>query len=344
MKKVVLEYLVCPDCQQALDFTATQHMGDEIESGSLTCGQCGRVYPIVRGIPRFVTAERPLTGQNTDTAAAFGWEWQEFSELHDMETYKAQMLDWVEPITADFFRDKVVLDAGCGMGRFSSVSSAFGAKHVLGIDASDAVEAARENAKPYANVHIIQGDINKLPLRRDAQGQMDFIFSIGVLHHLDDPQAGFTALTHHLQPTGSIFAWVYGRENNGWLIYFVNPIRTTITSRLPRRVLYALSWLITVWLHTLARYVYRPLNASPRLKPLTNLLVYNDYMNWLGQYGFRHNHHIVFDHLVAPVAFYIRKEAFARWFKEAGLQLLSLTWRNRNSWRGHGQKPAAAGD
>ena len=337
MKRILLEYLVCPGCKKDLTCETTAESRNEIESGSLHCRQCQRDYPIVRGIPRFVTRENPLAGQNVETADAFGWEWQEFTELHDMDTYKAQFLDWVHPIQPAFLADKVVLDAGCGMGRFSMVSSHFGAKMVLAIDASDAVEAAQENARHLNNVHVIQGSIHDLPLRCSPDGQMDFIFSIGVLHHLDDPQAGFNDLACHLRPSGSIFAWVYGRENNGWLVNFVNPVRTLLTSRLPRGVLYGLSWLITAVLHPIVRFIYRPINASNSLRGLSRFLFYNDYMTWLGQYSFRHNHHVVFDHLVAPVAYYLRREEFTSWFDEANLEIIDMSWRNQNSWRGHGQ-------
>ncbi len=341
MKHNLLDYLVCPDCQAALVCHIIQECEGEIETGRLACPDCKQQYPIVRGIPRFVTGERPLTTQNSKTAAAFGWEWQTFPELHDLTTYKAQFLDWIAPIQPAFFQDKVVLDAGCGMGRFSLVSSHLGASQVLAVDASAAVEAARQNARPFPNVHIIQGDIHKLPLRQGNKSQIDFIFSIGVLHHLDDPQAGFKALVRHMQPDGSIFAWVYGRENNGWLLNIVNPIRTRLTSRLPRWILYGISGLLTLGLHPLVRLVYRPVNTCDSLSWIHSQLPYNDYLNWLGQFSFRHNHHVVFDHLVAPVAFYLRRETFTAWFPAAGLEIIDISWRNRNSWRGHGRFPIA---
>lgn len=337
MKLSLLEYLVCPDCQIDLDCQTTAENGDDIETGVLCCLQCEKRYPILRGIPRFVTAEQPLSGKNVETANAFGWEWQEFRELHDLATYEAQFLDWIYPIEPEFFRGKVVLDAGSGMGRFSLVSSAFGAKVVLAIDASDAVEAARNNAQDFSNVHVIQGDIHHLPLRRGQDAQVDFVFSIGVLHHLDDPQAGFNALVEHLRRDGTIFVWVYGRENNGWVVHVVNPIRAMLTSRLPHRALYVLSWPITAGLHSILKLVYRPVNAAGALGWLRKLLPYNDYLAWLGQFRFRHNHHVVFDHLVAPVAFYLRREEFEAWFHKAGMEVIDISWRNQNSWRGHGR-------
>ncbi|HEX9924080.1 MAG TPA: methyltransferase domain-containing protein [Anaerolineae bacterium] len=337
MQRHLLEYLVCPDCQLGLNCQVTAASDHGIETGSLSCPHCGLNYPIVRGIPRFVTTERPLTGENIETAKAFGWQWQKFDKLHDLALYKAQFLDWLYPINPDFFEGKVVLDAGCGMGRFSLASSSFGAKLVLAVDASESVEAAAHNTRAVSNIHVIQADLHHLPLRSGPDAQVDFAFTIGVLHHLDAPQAGFKALVQHLCPGGTTFAWVYGRENNGWVVNVVNPIRTILTSRLPRPALYGLSWLITAVLHPVLKLIYRPANAGGAFGWLGRLLPYNAYFAWLGQFQFHHNHHVVFDHLVAPVAFYLRREEFEAWFEAAGLELIDLSWRNKNSWRGHGR-------
>jgi SAM-dependent methyltransferase len=222
------------------------------------------------------------------------------------------------------------------MGRFSMVSSGFGARAVLAVDVSDAVEAAYSNAKPFPNVHVVQADIHRLPFRRGSDAQVDFAFSIGVLHHLDDPQAGFNALLQHLRRDGTVFAWVYGRENNGWLINFVNPIRVLLTSRLPRRVLYVLAWLIAAGIYPVLKFLYRPANTVEAMRWLRKILPYNDYLTWLGQFRLRYIHNVVFDHLVAPVAYYVRQEEFEEWFRQAGLSVIDMSWRNRNSWRGHG--------
>jgi 2-polyprenyl-3-methyl-5-hydroxy-6-metoxy-1,4-benzoquinol methylase/uncharacterized protein YbaR (Trm112 family) len=337
LNTTLLEYLACPDCQGTLECRVAAQAGQDIETGTLCCPECGVRYPIQRGIPRFVTAERPLGGKNAQTADAFGWEWQTFSQLPDLATCRAQFLDWIYPIPPAFLEGKVVLDAGCGMGRFSMVSSAFGAKAVLAIDASDAVEAARGNLEGMEDVHVIQADIHRLPLRRGQDAQVDFVFSIGVLHHLDHPQAGFNALTRHLSPGGTIFVWVYGRENNGWLVNVVNPIRSLLTSRLPRRALYVLAWIVTAGLYPLLKLVYRPPRAAGEAGRLSRIMPYREYMSWLAQFRFGYVHNVIFDHLVAPVAFYVRREELEAWFREAGMEVIDLSWRNRNSWRGHGR-------
>ena len=337
MKLRLLDYLVCPECGSAFRCQAREQRAGEIETGTLTCTGCGREFAILRGIPRMVA--HTIAPDKERTADAFGWEWTEFNELHDsQETYEQQFLDWIAPLPPDFFRDKLVLDAGCGMGRFSAAAARFGAKDVLAIDLSDAVESARRTTADLPNVHVIQADIYRLPFAHP----FDFAFSIGVLHHLPDPEGGFRQIVGHLRDGGSMFGWVYGRENNGWLVHLANPLRETIFSRLPRRLLYGISLAVTAGLHPMLKLLYRPAEDGPLgfLKPV---LPYRGYLTWLSRFGFRHNHHVVFDHLVAPTAFYIRREEFAAWFRRAGLEDVRLSWRNENSWRGFGRRPHEPG-
>lgn len=336
MKEKLLEYLVCPDCAESLVCLDADYADGEIKTARLQCCKCKSEYPVLRFIPRILP--RFLSADKNATASAFGWEWNKFNRIEDVETYKAQFLDWVLPLTDKDFRDKVVLDAGCGMGRFPQAVASFCPKEVLAVDLSDAVEAAYRNTRHLPNVHVIQADIYHLPFRKSNQGQnrqgdIDVIYSIGVLHHLPDPEKGFHALVEHLNPTGLIAVWVYGYENNAWVIRWINPLRKWFTSKLPRVFLHVLSFLICVPLHVVLKLVYLP----ARTRQWKRHLPYAAYMMWLSQFGFIHTHHVIFDHLVAPTAFYIKRQDFEHWFSQAGLQDTTISWRNENSWRGCGR-------
>jgi SAM-dependent methyltransferase len=333
VKRALLRLLVCPTCQAPFRLAGEIRADDEIVGGALVCEGCRAQYPIVGAIPRMVPSGALETQRRT--ADAFGWEWTRFSRLHQVALDTEQFLDWIAPLSADDVRGKVVLDGGCGMGRFSAVCSRLGAREVVAIDLSRAVGAAYENTRHLPNVHVVQADIYQLPFRRDG-GDFDLVVSIGVLHHLPDPPAGLGALVRHLKPGGILAAWVYGYEHNEWLVRYVNPIRLWITSRLPHRALYALSWAIACPLHLILKLVYAPAARHPRLAWLPYA-----YLTWLSRFGFRHTHHVVFDHLVAPRADYVKREEFAAWFDRAGLVDRILTPRNENSWRGHARKPLA---
>jgi SAM-dependent methyltransferase len=335
VKAGLVDYLACPACQAELDLTVSKRDGEEIVDGTLRCRGCGRSYAIVRAIPRLL-AER-LAADKQKTADAFSWQWQHFTEMHDR--YEAQFLDWIDPIEPAFFRNKLVMDAGCGIGRHAYFAARYGARDVIAIDVSAAVETAYRNIGHLPNAHVIQADIYSPPFRRaPGQGPFDFIYSIGVLHHLPDPEAGFRSLVGCLRPGGTIFGWVYGYENNALIHRLIDPFRRRITSRLPPPLLRPIAFPMAAILHGVVKGVYRPLRRTAIVRPLPA----HAYLISLADFNFRQNYNIVFDHLVAPTAFYLKREEFEAWFQRAGLEAVELSWRNQNSWRGRGRLPGMA--
>jgi hypothetical protein len=103
------------------------------------------------------------------------------------------------------------------------------------------------------------------------------------------------------------------------------------------RALLQLSKVPTAVVFAATRLIYGPLNASAGGAKLARHLFYNDYLNAIAGFGWREQHTIVFDHLVAPTAFYISREEFAAWWPGVGAQNVTISWHNRNSWRGFGR-------
>jgi len=333
MKVSLLEDLVCPFSGDELQID-TQSPGPDVEAGELVCGACGRHWPIRSGIPRLVPAE--LVEQQRKTAAAFGWQWQHFAEMHP--EFEAQFLDWLDPIGRDEFVGKRVLDAGCGLGRHSYFAASYGAREVVALDLSDAVETAQRNLAQFDNVHVVQGDLLRPPLRSAAHGGgFDLVYSIGVLHHLPDPYEGFRALLRYVRPGGTIAVWVYGHENNGFVRNIVEPIRR-VSTRIPPSGLRTLAWPLAVGFHGAAKGIYRPLERTAAGKSLP----LHEYMSSVADFSFRQNYGIVFDQLVAPTAAYIKGDELRRWFAENGLEGVHVSHRHGNSWRGQGRVPATA--
>ena len=100
-------------------------------------------------------------------------------------------------------------------------------------------------------------------------------------------------------------------------------------------MLYQLSKLPTLSIFLTTKLVYRPANIAA--KGVAKKLFYNDYLNQLGTFGWREQHNIVFDHLVAPTAFYISKEEFEDWWKDIKAEEVEIIWHNSNSWCGFGK-------
>ena len=329
MKERLLQYLSCPSCAGTITLTANDREGEEIIEGQLSCPACARAWPITRGVPRFASIEE-VEEDKAATAAGFGWQWTHFTQAD--EKYEQQFLGWIAPVAPEFFRDKVVLEGGCGKGRHTQLAAQWGARDVIGIDLSAAVETAFAATRNLTNAHIIQADIYNLPFAR----AFDYAFSVGVLHHLPDPRGGFNSLASKVKPGGHISAWVYGAENNEWITRWVNPLRERLTSRMNPRSLLQLSKVPTAIVFAATKLVYGPLNRSPRGAKIARHLFYNEYLNAISAFGWREQHTIVFDHLVAPTAFYISREEFADWWRAINAAAVDIGWHNRNSWRGFG--------
>jgi 2-polyprenyl-3-methyl-5-hydroxy-6-metoxy-1,4-benzoquinol methylase/Flp pilus assembly protein TadD len=106
-----------------------------------------------------------------------------------------------------------VLIAGCGTGRHSiGVAQQFDGAKLLAIDLSAAslgYAKAHTEALGLTNIEYAQADI----LALGALGRtFDMIQSVGVLHHLGDPWAGWRVLTSLLRAGGVMFVGLYSER------------------------------------------------------------------------------------------------------------------------------------
>src|SRR5713101_6320603 len=244
----LLETLRCPGCLSHLK------IGEEAASANgdpyYECTSCRQQFPVIGGIPRFLLS--PLReallggGSNSDaderlvnTAQSFGFEWNRFPEMY--EEWSESFLMYMRPHNAEFFRGKKVLDAGCGNGRFAYYAAAYGAE-VWAIDLGSAVDVARRNTDGAGNVQVIQAELHRPPFALES---FDFIYSIGVLHHVPDPESAFQNLLRYVKPGGEIQIYLYwkpeGQPIKRVLLAMVTAARQ-ITTRLPHSLNYALAF------------------------------------------------------------------------------------------------------
>jgi SAM-dependent methyltransferase len=331
VKRGLIQYLACPECAAEIRLSkAASEDEPEILEGVLECVGCAKQFSIVRGVPRFADLES-VEPEKAATASSFGFEWKHFTQ--EDERYGDQLLGWIAPVQPEFFKDKVVLDGGCGKGRHMLLASSWGARDVVGVDLSDAVESAFAATSAAGNMHVVQADICHLPLKP----VFDYAFSVGVLDHIPDPFVGFKSLASKVKPGGHLSVWVYGAENNGWIIHLVNPVRERFTSRIPPRALLHLSKLPTAAVYAISKLLLRPLSKLPLAESIVNRLFYSDYLLTISRFGWREQHTIVFDHLVAPTAHYVSRSEFQKWWNDIGAEETIIGWHNRNSWRGFGR-------
>lgn len=212
-----LALLRCPDCRGSLDQ----------EKDGYACPNCKRLFPRERGVIRFVDA--------SNYADSFGFQWQRYArtQLDDAASDESEK-DFRRKtgFTPEDLKGKLVLDVGCGMGRFADVATRWGAK-VVGIDLSAAAEVAARNLVDREFV-ALQADVFALPFSPES---FDYIYSIGVLHHTPDCERAVKALPQYLKPGGRLAVWLYSAYNP-W--YRFSDIYRKVTHRLPATTLHGI--------------------------------------------------------------------------------------------------------
>jgi 2-polyprenyl-3-methyl-5-hydroxy-6-metoxy-1,4-benzoquinol methylase len=175
------------------------------QSGGYVCPGCHRAYPNVQGIARFVDAQH--------YAASFGFQWHRYQKTQldsDQDELRESERHFLmkTALRPEDLKGKLVLDVGCGMGRFAEVATRWGAR-VVGVDLSAAAEVAAKNLADR-NFTAFQADVFALPF---APESFDVIYSIGVLHHTPDCEAAVKALDKYLKPGGLLVVWLYSGYN-----------------------------------------------------------------------------------------------------------------------------------
>lgn len=233
MKARLLSLLVCPECGRGFTWVPLGHspLRDVGQDGRLECPHEHR-YPVIAGVPRLLSTSSfpalrrryPEYFARTDpllwrphgrgdrwseppsvleeTIDRFGYEWTKYVD------YSADNFTrFLEPVRSRLGPEMLALDAGCGAGRHLQIVAEAGVE-VVGVDVSWAVEAAAERATRNPLIHVVQADLLRLPFREST---FDFVYSLGVLHHLEDPRHGAAALVRTLRENGFLLAWVYMR-------------------------------------------------------------------------------------------------------------------------------------
>lgn len=227
MKRSLLDILACPKCLADLVCESPEGEAELITSGALQCAGCRASYPIRDGIPRFVA--------DSNYAASFGLQWNRFRTTQ-MDSASGAGLSSARFFaetgwTSDELRGRLVLDAGCGAGRFLEVAAETGAR-VVGLDLSNAIDAARKNLAYFPNVDFVQASLYEPPFKT---GVFDACYCIGVLQHTPEPRRALESLPRVLKEGASAVVVAY--ERKPWTRlhtkYWIRPL----TRRLSKPVL-----------------------------------------------------------------------------------------------------------
>ena len=263
LRAQLLELLICPSCRadESLRLDNPAFDGDDITKGLLVCNNCLKKYVIEGGIPRFVIAEQ-------DYCKNFGFQWEKWRTLQ-IDRLSGHSISEERFISdsrwsPNWFKDKLILDAGCGAGRFTDVAAKLGAQ-VIAVDISSAIDACKKTTDIYlsksrSNVHCIQASLFDLPLR---DGIFDGIYCMGVIQHTPDPAKLMSGLPKFLKLGGKLVYNFY--EEGVWRRFQVIKYGLRIITR-------HLSIASTLSLSRILVYLLFPLTKWLASIPRVNLL------------------------------------------------------------------------
>ena len=184
--------------------------------------------------------------------AGFGDEWSRFDQSALTEEELGRMFDnyfnifpW-EELSAD----AVGFDLGCGSGRWARLVAPRVGKLYLFDPSEDALNVARRALAGASNVEFAQAGADSIPLE---DGSCDFGYSLGVLHHIPDTEAGMRACIAKLKPGAPFLVYLYYSFDNrpAWfrLIWRMsNAIRAAVC-RMPYGLRYAISQVLAMLLY-----------------------------------------------------------------------------------------------
>ncbi len=211
-----------------------------LDDANFACRSCEQRYPIIDGILRFVPEsyyrlDDGRVSVEERTKNYFGHEWDVFRQwgfIKDEDvTFSNQRFATMggtiqargkafgskcRLAAADLVKGKVVLDAGCGNGRYTYEAASRGDALLLGVDISyGAVQSAHCNNEHHENVFIIQASLFDLPFRDEV---IDCGFSNGVLMHTGNAHDAFGEICRVIKPSGVFVTHLYHKLNPVWEI------------------------------------------------------------------------------------------------------------------------------
>jgi SAM-dependent methyltransferase len=259
------------------------------------------------------------------TIADFGEQWTRYTSNDGYYASLDLFRDICGPLLPpDVLRGAAAGDIGSGTGRIVAMLLAAGAERVVAVEPSGAFDVLKANTAALAeHIEYINGSGEAIPAGRN----LDYVFSIGVLHHIYDPAPVVRAAYRALRPGGKMLVWLYGREGNEAYLRIVEPLRR-ITVTMPRPLLAGISHVLNVFL---GLYI-----LACRVLPLP----LRGYMNnVIGRFSWAKRQLVIYDQLNPTVArYYGRAEAEAL-LEEAGFYNVRSYHRHGYSWTVVGEKP-----
>ena len=255
----------------------------------------------------------------------FGIQWSKFASVDSWAIPDELFSSITPPFAApEDIRGKKIAEIGAGSGNMTLQLLAASPSMLVAVEPSKAMEVLKRNTREHADrIQYVNNTGEFLP--RDLG--LDWVFSIGVIHHIPDPEPTVRAAYEALRPGGEVLFWLYGKEGNRIYLFFVEPLRL-LTKKLGHQALSLLSYFILPLI-----YLYMVV-AKVLPVPLANYV-----KNVLWRMPVQGVRLVIYDQLNPHYARYYTQEEAQALLCKAGFVDIRTYQRLGYSWTVYGRKP-----
>ena len=261
-----------------------------------------------------------ISSIRSKTIRDFGNQFQRYNDIKNDNYWSG--LEHITDLLGDTFNldeinGKYIGEVGSGSGRIVHILSKLKPKLIFSIEPSKAIDVQKINNKSISNIeyHNISGSEFKL------SKQCDYIFSLGVIHHIKKPDDVIKNIYDNLNKDGVFICSVYAKEKNKFLIFLLFILG--FTSKISDNLLDKFSMLLNIILSfyiLLCKIV--PLNL-PMKKYLINRFIKNTFKN---------RTQIIFDQLNPAYAKFYTKSEIKYLLENNGFQIIKIFDSAENNW------------
>jgi SAM-dependent methyltransferase len=254
------------------------------------------------------------------TIQDFGNQWKIHGELKDDHWTSLNMFKDHFPKDFDFtiFDQKNILEVGSGSGRILNMLSHFDPKTLIGVEPSNGFELLSKNTSALRNLKLINLSGSEFKVNN-----VDIIVSLGVIHHIPEPDSVVQNVYNSLNKDGIFVMWVYGLENN--LTYVL--VRKTLSyltrflnDKFLDRISLALSYIFDLY-GLISKSIFN-----------NKLMLSSYYTQVFSRCGRQEKKYIIFDQLNPAYAKYYKKSEVLSLLNKNGFENIALYHRHSYSW------------
>ena len=138
------------------------------------------------------------------SADDFGKQFKYHSKIDGYWGSLEMLKDMVNPFDLSSIKNKIICEVGVGSGRILKNLAKLSPKKIYAIEPSEAIEVAKKNNED-SEVEILFKNISGQMI--NFKDEIDYIFSLGVIHHIPEAEAVCKKIHKSLKPKGKFVIW-----------------------------------------------------------------------------------------------------------------------------------------